>query len=96
MWGSPAEVETHRRMRLLIAAFAYERLNISIMSDHEFDMECLKVDLSIDTGNPRWDSWWRDNFDPSTGQWVHRHPDINGLHRHTLKVLELKGIPLVS
>jgi hypothetical protein len=51
------------------------------MSDHEFDDLCKKVDPTVKTGNRKMDNWFKKNFDPSTGQWIHNHPDQNKL-RH--------------
>ena len=79
-WGSKAEREIKRRILVSIAALAYEEYSDSIISDEEFDMQCLKVDLDIPTGNEELDNWFRDNFDPSTGMWVHNHPHKEGLH----------------
>ncbi len=81
-WGSPAEIETRRRICVAAWAFAYEFLNRSDVSDAVFDAECYKVDLSVDTGNPRMDQWFRENFSPHTGQWIHNHPDLKGLQKY--------------
>ena len=47
----------------------------SQISDADFDKQCLEVDLSIDTVNKELDSFFRKEFDPSTGQWIHKHPE---------------------
>lgn len=91
-WGSAVERERHRRIKLSVAAFAYERLSVSLISDAEFDRLCLEVDLSIDTGNERMDKWWRENFDPSTGMWVARHPEQPRLEQLALMMMEMKGL----
>ena len=78
-WGNRVERETRLRIRLAIAAYAYEVESDSIMSDHEFDDLCKKVDLSVKTSNRKMDNWFKKNFDPSTGQWIHKHPDKNHL-----------------
>lgn len=80
---SPARIaeEIKRRINVAVWAYAYELENDSLVSDQRFDSECRLVDLSIDTGRPDMDAWFRANFDPCTGQWVHAHPDKNGLHR---------------
>jgi hypothetical protein len=67
--------ETRRRIRLTIAAYAYEILQRPIMSDGEFDELAKAVDLSIDTRRPDLDKWFRKNFDPFTGMWIHGHPE---------------------
>lgn len=66
---------------LAVWAYAYEIMDTSLVDDHTYDMESLKVDLSISTGNTKMDRWFRKHFDPSTGQWVTKHPDKHGLHR---------------
>lgn len=94
-WGTPIEIERRLRIKLAVCAYAYERLNISLISDHEFDALCLKVDLSVDTGHAKLDAWWRENFDPSTGQWVCRHPHQPRLEILALKIAASKGIAIV-
>ncbi len=78
------EIETHRRIMLSVAALAYEYADPdndveSFISDHTFDRECLKVDLSIDTDRPDLDAWFRREFDPCTGSWIKSHPEKNKL-----------------
>lgn len=80
-WGSPVEIETKRRIVVAVAAYTYEICSESLLSDADYDSECRQVDLSIDTTNPAMDAWFRKNFQPWTGMWVHRHPDKAGLHR---------------
>lgn len=80
-WGSPAEKETKRRIMIAIAAYAYEIKNDPIWSDEKFDRKALRINLKQKTGNKRMDKWFRENFDPSTGMWVHNHPDRKGLLR---------------
>lgn len=71
------EVETWRRIRLSVAAYAYEYENSCIMSDSSFDMMSLQIDLRIDTTRPDLDSWWRKSFNPSTGMWIRSHPELS-------------------
>lgn len=74
-WGSKVEIERRKRIKLSVAAFAYEYLGESFMSDHDFDQESLLVDLTIDTGNKEMDEYFREHFDPCTGMWVVDHPN---------------------
>ena len=69
--------EIKRRIKLCIAAYAYEIKNDSIMPDTTFDEECKKVDVTITTGNDKMDKWFKEEFDPCTGKWIHNHPEIN-------------------
>ncbi len=80
-WGSPVEIERRNRIRLSIAAYAYEFENDIIMKDHEFDELALQIDTSINTGDLLLDTFFREEFHPDTGQWVQNHPDIEGLKR---------------
>ena len=75
-WGTPVEVQTRMRIKLAVAAFAYERKNTQIMDDGAFDKMSLLIDPTIATGNKKLDSFFRNKFDPSTGQWIHRHPEL--------------------
>jgi len=78
-WGSTVEKQIRLRIRLSVAAYAYEICNESIMTDHEFDKKCLEIDPSIETGNKKMDKFFKEEFDPSTGQWIHKHPELAGI-----------------
>jgi hypothetical protein len=64
-WGTEKENEIRLRIKLCVAAYAYEVENDSIMSDHEFDEKCKSVNLNVSTGNRKLDNWFKKNFDPS-------------------------------
>lgn len=81
LWGTEVEIERRNRILLSVAAWAYEEHDESIMSDADFDALCLKIRPAIPTGNRKLDRFFRNIFDPSTGQWVHKHPDKGGLER---------------
>ena len=72
--------EIKRRIKVSVAAYAYEMRNDSIMTDEQFDSECNKVDVTITTGNDVMDKWFRQEFDPCTGQWIHKHPQLKRLN----------------
>lgn len=68
---------------MAVAAYAYEIENDSIMTDAEFDSLSKEVDVSISTGNRKLDNFFKKHFDPSTGVWVHMHPEkwkLRGLY----------------
>lgn len=73
---SEEEVSAERRRRIQVAiwAYAYEVRAISLVSDAVFDRTCREINLLIPTGNEEMDTWFKENFDPSTGQWVWAHP----------------------
>lgn len=87
--------EKRLRIRLALAAYDYEMMHgaLGIMTDLEFDYKCKQVNLDCPTGNSKMDDWFRNNFDPSTGQWVWNHPDTIGLARiwHQLKRAKDQG-----
>ena len=78
-WGSEIEKQVRLRIQLSVAAYAYEMCDESIISDSEFDQKCLLIDPSIETGNKKLDKFFKEEFDPSTGQWIHKHPDLSGI-----------------
>lgn len=70
-----------QRIRLALAAYMYERLNESFMSDADWDKLAIEVynNRYIPTDNVLYDNFFKDEVNPSTGMWVHKHPDtING------------------
>lgn len=76
-WGSVVEKEIRNRIQLCIYAYAYEKENDSVISDGEFDKLCLAIDPQLDTGNKKLDDFFKKEFDPSTGQWIHIHPELD-------------------
>jgi hypothetical protein len=75
LWGSTIERERRRRIKVSVAAYAYEILNDSIIDDFEYDKLCREINPEINTGNEVLDKFFREQFDPSTGYWVHQHPE---------------------
>lgn len=73
--------ETRNRIRVAVAAWAYEVRNDPIMSDAEFDALARSIDLGRSTQNQDMDQWFQENFNPNTGLWVYLHPDKGGLER---------------
>ena len=74
-----AEAERQRRIQVSLWAYAYELESDSIVSDTVFDIKCYEIDLSIPTNDIEMDKWFRENFEPHTGQWVHNHPHLDRL-----------------
>lgn len=78
-WGRPSEQERRIRIRLCVAAYAYEVAGAPVMSDAAFDALALQSDSTVITG--QYDQWWTDTFVPYTGSWIHTHPDLTGIAR---------------
>lgn len=84
-WGTPKEIETRRRIMVSVWAYAYEIANPprSLVPDHVFDAECymLAANIRIDTDRLDLDYWFRGAFDPSTGMWIHKHPELDKIRQ---------------
>lgn len=75
-WGKQIEIETRNRIRLAIAAYAYEVRNTSIMTDHEFDRLAQSIRPRMGTCHPLLDEFFITRFSPMTGMWIHHHPEL--------------------
>lgn len=73
--------ETRLRIRLAVAAWAYEMHADPLMSDAEYDRLSRQVDLDKSTENNEMDEWFIANFTPDSGMWVRSHPGRDGLER---------------
>ena len=75
---SSSEVERRNRIRISIAAVAYEMYSDPIISDAEFDELALKIRPDMSTGtrsrDKKHDEFFRTEFSPDTGQWIYKHP----------------------
>jgi hypothetical protein len=71
--------ETRNRIKLSVAAYAYEMLNVSVMSDADFDGLSVSLDPSFCTGNKVMDNFFSKEFKADTGMWIHKHPDLEGI-----------------
>lgn len=72
--------ERRRRIRISLAALAYERYDSPIISDGEFDALCHAIIPTMETGHEKIDAFFRTVFSPSTGSWIHRHPEIERIN----------------
>lgn len=71
--------EKSLRTRLAMAAYAYEFKDHSIMTDEEFDRLSRLVDVSVETDRPEIDKFFKEEFNPSTGMWIWKHPDLENI-----------------
>jgi len=71
--------QTRLRIKVAVAAYAYEILNQSIISDGEYDRLAKRIDPNKLTGNEVMDDFFRRHFKPHTGMWIHDHPEKSGL-----------------
>lgn len=78
-WGTPVEIERWKRIKLSVAAYAYEIMDDPIMSDRRFDKLAEGIVRGVDTGNPVLDRFFDTVFSPMTGMWIREHPDLEGI-----------------
>ncbi len=73
------EQEIHRRTNVALWAYAYEVHNHSVVSDARFDERAREIDPKVKTGNKILDEFFKTEFSPDTGLWVHKHPELDKL-----------------
>lgn len=71
--------ERRSRIRIALAAWAYERYDDPILTDAEFDALAQSIRPEVPTGHPKLDRFFREKFNPSTGQWIYAHPELAGI-----------------
>lgn len=71
--------QTRLRIKVALAAYAYEVLSQPIMSDGEYDRLAKRIDPNKLTGNKVMDDFFRQHFAAHTGAWIHSHPNKSGL-----------------
>ena len=91
LYSEECSRETRNRIRVALAARAYEKYADPIMTDAEFDKLALEIDLSVNTHRPDLDKWFRREFSSATGSWVGSHPDKDRLDDILEKYFKLKS-----
>lgn len=92
-WGTDVEIEIRNRIQLSICAYAYEFMSVSLVSDTDFDVAAFAIRPNMATGNEKLDKFFREEFTPSTGMWIHKHPDINGIAARYNMLMRALGEP---
>lgn len=80
-WGTTPEVERRNRIQLSVAAFAYEVVGESIMSDAAYDALARSIRPSVATGKFNLDAFFLSKFSPDTGMWIRQHPELANIER---------------
>ena len=73
------EQERRNRIRLSVFAYAYEFENHSVITDAEYDALSRRINPSVLTGHAKCDKFFKTQFEPDTGMWIHKHPDLHGI-----------------
>lgn len=77
MYGEVESKERRTRIRLSLYAYAYEFENDTLISDEEYDRLSRSVNTAIATGNSKLDKFFKEHFDPDTGMWIRKHPELH-------------------
>lgn len=77
--GSEVETERRNRIRLSLAAYGYEFHADSFLTDAEFDELAKQIKPELSTGHDVLDKFFREEFGTDTGQWIHKHPELDKL-----------------
>lgn len=80
---TPVEEERKRRIDVAAWAYAYEVENDPIVDDATYDRVAAMINPEMSTGRPDLDAFFRAEFSPHTGMWIHRHPEKHKLARIT-------------
>ena len=83
--------EIRNRIRLSVAAYAYEYKDDPIMSDENFDKLAKEINPEEKTGNRKLDNFFKKEFTADTGMWIHKHPERNKLEQIYLNFFKKKG-----
>lgn len=82
--------EKMRRTQLAVWAYAYEFENVSLVSDAVFDAEAKRINLDVETDRPHLDAWFKENFHPDTGMWIHTHPELERVKAMALNAIKVR------
>ena len=85
---TPEEIERRKRIRLSVAAYAYEMEANPTISDAEFDSLARSINPGMSTVEDRHDEktkeryakidrFFAEKFSPDTGQWIYGHPELD-------------------
>lgn len=88
--------EKHRRINISVCAWAYEKYNVSLISDQEYDERALQIDLSKTTDNQAMDRFFKQQYLSYTGQWIYKHPELLKLDALVRYIIEVKSAHLTT
>lgn len=74
-------LQKRKRINVALWSYAYEVMDDPLVSDSVYDSACKEIDASIPTDNIEMDGFFRGEFNPSTGMWIYKHPNIDGLRQ---------------
>lgn len=83
------------RIKVALAAYAYEILNTSVISDSQYDHYSSLINIAQSTDNKELDLWFKNNYTKESGMWIHRY--LNKERLHNMKpILKAKHIKVLK
>lgn len=76
---SEGEKEIANRIKVALYSYAYEIMNKPLTTDAEYDALARSIRPLMVTGKPLEDWFFEEQFSPNTGQWIHKHPNLDGI-----------------
>lgn len=67
----------HARIKIAVMAYAYEIADDALVSDEEYDKLAYSLDTKTSTGFKLLDDFFKNEFTPDTGMWIHNHPELD-------------------
>lgn len=80
----PRATERRNRIKIAVAAYAYEILGDPVMTDAQYDTLARLIHPEMITGRFDLDVFFGTKYTPDSGIWVHQHPEIGLLRRLAL------------
>lgn len=74
---TPEEAERQKRICVTVWAYAYEIENAPVVSDATYDVVCEAIEPFQMTGHDVLDAFFLTEFEPHTGLWIHKHPELD-------------------
>lgn len=81
------------RIAITVWAYAYEYESESLVPDDVYDYASRLIDPKIKTGRRKLDNFFAKEFEPDTGMWIRKHPELIHVERlyKTIRVYKTKG-----
>ena len=85
------EVEKRKRINVALWAYAYEIMDDPLVPDERYDRVSREINPAVLTGHAVLDAFFREEFSPDTGMWIHAHPEWRGFRRIYERLTSKRG-----
>jgi len=83
--------ERRNRIRICIAAYAYEFKGRSILTQFDFDELCDRIHPDVDTGNLEIDQFFKTKYLPYQTSWIHWYPELDEIEKFYSSLYKISG-----